>query len=79
MFWLNYQISKSEGQTNLNMPLQNIQKKIATANWSNIIPFFLKEKTRKTYIRTDAPTLSKDQHRFPHRDDYTRSIFMFTP
>lgn len=47
MFWLNYQISKSEGQTNLNMPLQNIQKKIATAYWSNIIPFFKRKKQGK--------------------------------
>ena len=48
MFWLNYQMSKSEGQTNLNMPLQNIQEKIATAYWSNLILIFLKEKTTKT-------------------------------
>lgn len=47
MFWLNYQISKSEGQTNLNMPLQNIQEKIATAYWSNIIPFFKRKKQGK--------------------------------
>ena len=47
MFWLNYQMSKSEGQTNLNMPLQNIQEKIATAYWSNLILIFLRKKQGK--------------------------------